>query len=99
MPAIVGTGKHMLMSYGLPLAGLAAGWFIGDIGLKGLISGVIPASMNIPDASINILAAAAYFGIGVALWTMVPYVGGFIGGLLVGMGIKLIMNAVSKKEA
>ena len=92
VPGIVSTGKNMLIKFGLPLGGFFAGWAIGDLGLKNAISSAISGHITLPDSALNILTATAYFVIGVALWAMVPYVGGFIGALLIGIGTRLILN-------
>jgi hypothetical protein len=94
-PEIIGKIKEIVMKYGLPLAGFAAGWFGGDmLGLKTFITGLIPANINLSPKVIGVVVSAVLLGLAVMFWGMWDGVGPFIGGLLAGMGTSLLVGAL-----
>ena len=99
-PEIVGKVKGILFQYGLPLAGFAGGYFGGDmLKLKDFITGLIPDDVKLSPKVISIIIAAIFLGLAVMFWGMWDGVGPFIGGLLAGMGVNLLINGLKGTEA
>ncbi|MGQ9573549.1 MAG: hypothetical protein ACUVV3_10295 [Dehalococcoidia bacterium] len=99
-PEIVGTVKNALMQYGLPLAGFFGGYLAADaFGLQNFITGLVPEEYKSKlDARVwGVVTACIFLGVGVWVWGMWDGIGRFVGALLVGMGVSVIINTLRGK--
>lgn len=93
------TIKGPVIKYGLPLIGFGVGLAVGDVIQLGTkLKDWTGKWIDLGDMAAP-LAALAYFLAGLALWMLVPYIGGLVGGVLMGMALRAFTEyAGAKKE-
>jgi hypothetical protein len=62
--------------------------------IKDFVTGLIPKDVQLDSKVIAIVVAAVFLGLAVMFWSMWDGVGPFVGGLLAGMGVNLLVNGL-----
>jgi len=92
VPAVLKSSESFIWKYGLPLMGVGIGYAIGDVAAVATKIQSF-AGQYIKDSKMaNYLTAAIYLMVGIALWSLVPHIGGLIGGAFVGMAARTAMS-------